>query len=64
MHTHFARPQDSASALATLREHLDVELTETDEHGRYVLEFEAMCECIDALDDLEESLGDDAEGGE
>lgn len=46
-------------ALATLREHLDIELTEVSSDGRYVLDFGAMTEIVDAIDEIEESLGDD-----
>jgi hypothetical protein len=47
------------AALATLREHLDFECAEVDSQGRYVLDFEAMNEVVDALDDIEEALGED-----
>lgn len=52
----------AASALATLREHLDLEVAEFDEHGRYVLEFEAMSAIVDAVHEIEELLDDDAKG--
>lgn len=53
------------AALATLREHLDFDTTEVDAQGRYVLDFEAMNDIADALDDIEEALGEEeAEAGE
>ena len=52
----------AASALATLREHLDLEVAEFDEHGRYVLEFEAMSAIVDAVDEIEDLLDDNVEG--
>lgn len=55
----------AVSAISTLREHLDIELTELDEHGRYVLDFEAMSEIVDAINEIEEALDEDeAEEGE
>lgn len=52
------------AALRQLREHLDVECTEVDGQGRYVLDFEAMNEIVDALDEIEAVFSDDkAEGG-
>lgn len=47
------------ASIATLREHLDFECTEVDAQGRYVLDFEAMTEIVDAIDDIEEALDED-----
>ncbi len=53
------------AALATLSEHLSFECAEVDEHGRYVFDFGAMSEMVDALDEIEEAIDDDdAEDGE
>lgn len=60
-----AAPSSFKAPLATLREHLDFECTEVDAHGRYVLDFEAMAEIVDAIDEIEKSLGEDeAEGSD
>ena len=47
------------SPLATLRERLDLECTETDAQGRYVLDWDAMNEVVDAIDEIEEALSSD-----
>lgn len=55
--------QPAASALATLRERLDLECTETDAQGRYVLDWDAMNEVVDAIDEIEEALSSGEEDG-
>ena len=45
-----------SAALATLRERLDLECTETDAQGRYVLDWDAMSDVIDAVDEIEKAL--------
>ncbi|MCV9939519.1 hypothetical protein OIU35_24475 [Boseaceae bacterium BT-24-1] len=60
-----ANPESAKTAIAVLREHLDFELTEVDDQGRYVLDFAAMSDVIEAVDEIEEALDEDeAEGGE
>lgn len=54
-----SKQHPAVRALATLREHLDFDCTEVDAQGRYVLDFEAMNDIADALDDIEEALGKD-----
>lgn len=58
-----ACPEDAKTAIATLREHLDLECTETDAHGRYVLDFEAMSAVVEAVDEIEEAL-DETQAGD
>lgn len=57
---------DLKEAIAVLRQHLDVELTEADSQGRYVIDFEAMTAVVEAIDEIEtafaeidEAAGDD-----
>lgn len=58
-------PSAIKAHIATLREHLDIEVAQFDEQGRYVLEPEAMLEIVNAIDALEVSLAsDEAEGRE
>lgn len=51
-------PSNFTGPLATLREHLDLEVAQSDDHGRYVFEFEVMSELVDALDEIERSLAE------
>lgn len=52
------------AALSTLSGHLDLELTEIDGKGRYVLDFEAMTEVVNAIEEIGEALDDIEESGE
>lgn len=50
------------AAAATLVERLDVDCTEMDSLGRYVIDFQAMSDLVEAIDEIEDALGDDDAG--